>query len=112
MVLLEGATVGAYRIVEKLGEGSLATAYKAYHPALDRHVTLKVLKAGPNDDPSLRIRFQHEARQVARLDLTFAAGQPPTGTFEAASTDLTGRKSDFVATRIQRWLGHDARRRQ
>jgi len=68
MVLLEGATVGAYRIVEKLGEGSLATAYKAYHPALDRHVTLKVLKAGPNDDPSLRIRFQHEARQVARLD--------------------------------------------
>jgi len=68
MVLLEGATVGAYRIVGMLGEGSLATAYKAYHPALDRHVTLKVLKAAPNDDPSLRVRFQHEARQVARLD--------------------------------------------
>ena len=50
--------------------------------------------------------------QVARLDLTFAAGQPPTGTFEAPSTGLTGRKSEFVAARIQRWLGHDARHRQ
>ena len=68
MVLPEGAAVGSYRIVERLGEGSLATVYKAYHPALDRHVTLKVLKAGPNDDPTLRVRFQHEARQVARLD--------------------------------------------
>ena len=45
--------------------------------------------------------------QVARLDLTFAAGRPPTGTFEAPSTDLTGRKAEFVTTRIQRWLGLD-----
>jgi len=68
MVLPEGAAVGSYRIVSRLGEGSLATVYKAYHPALDRHVILKVLKAGPNDDLALRVRFQHEARQVARLD--------------------------------------------
>ena len=45
---------------------------------------------------------------MGRIDLTFAAGRPPTGTFEAASTDLTGHKSDFVVTRIQRWLGRDA----
>jgi serine/threonine protein kinase len=68
MDLPEGTTVGSYRIVKKLGEGSLAVVYKAYHPALDRNVTLKVLKAGPRDDPTLRVRFQHEARQVARLD--------------------------------------------
>src|SRR5438445_13545327 len=68
MALAEGATVGSYRIVEKLGEGNLATVYKAFHPVLDRHVTLKLLKAAPNDDPSLRVRVQHEARQVARLD--------------------------------------------
>jgi sulfide:quinone oxidoreductase len=47
--------------------------------------------------------------QVARLDLTFAAGRPPTGTFEAPSTDLTGHKSEFVTTRIQRWLGGGGR---
>jgi serine/threonine protein kinase len=68
MDLPEGATVGSYRIVEKLGESSLATVYKAYHPSLDRYVTLRVLKAGPSDDPTLRLRFQDEARQVARLD--------------------------------------------
>src|SRR5262249_30985067 len=68
MDLPEGATVGAYRIVEKLGEGSLAIVYKAYQPALDRHVTLKVLKATLSDEPALRLRFQHEARQGARLD--------------------------------------------
>ncbi|MEP7358409.1 MAG: FHA domain-containing serine/threonine-protein kinase, partial [Anaerolineales bacterium] len=32
------------------------------------HVTLKVLKTPMSADPSLRVRFQHEARQVARLD--------------------------------------------
>jgi hypothetical protein len=44
---------------------------------------------------------------VARLDLTFAAGRPPTGTFEAPSTDLTSHKSEFVTTRVQRWFGRD-----
>ncbi|MEP7355609.1 MAG: protein kinase, partial [Anaerolineales bacterium] len=68
MNLEPGATIGAYRVVEKLGEGTLATVYKAYHPVLDRHVTLKVLKTPMSADPSLRVRFQHEARQVARLD--------------------------------------------
>jgi len=68
MDLPEDTIIGSYRIVKKLGEGSLAVVYKAYHPSLDRYVTLKVLKSGPRDDPSLRVRFQHEARQVARLD--------------------------------------------
>ena len=53
------------------------------------------------------MEFGHH--QVGRIDLTFAAGQPPTGTFEAPSTDLTGRKSEFVTTRVQRWFGRDAR---
>jgi sulfide:quinone oxidoreductase len=55
------------------------------------------------------MEFGHH--QVCRIDLTFAAGRPPTGTFEAPSKDLTGHKSDFVATRIQRWLGRDVRHR-
>jgi hypothetical protein len=50
--------------------------------------------------------------QVARLDLTSAAGRPPTCTFEAPSTDLTGPQSEFVTTRIQCWLGRGAGRRQ
>jgi sulfide:quinone oxidoreductase len=52
------------------------------------------------------MEFGHH--QVGRLDLTFAAGRPPGGTFEAPSTELTGHKSDFVATRVHRWLGREA----
>jgi serine/threonine-protein kinase len=63
-----GEALGAYRLVAFLGEGSLASVYKAYHAALDRHVTLKVLKPDYYADPAVRLRFQQEARLSARLD--------------------------------------------
>ncbi|MCC7362463.1 MAG: protein kinase [Anaerolineales bacterium] len=62
-----GDTLGAYRLVAFLGEGTLALVYKAYHAALDRHVALKVLKPNFQHDPSIRMRFQQEAQQSAHL---------------------------------------------
>ncbi len=62
-----GDTLGAYRLVAFLGEGTLALVYKAYHAALDRHVALKVLKPNYQNDPSVRMRFQQEAQQSAHL---------------------------------------------
>jgi serine/threonine protein kinase len=38
-----GRDFGAYRIVGPLGEGGMAAVYKAYQPALDHHVALKIL---------------------------------------------------------------------
>ena len=51
------------------------------------------------------LEFGHD--QVARVDVTFVTGQAPTGTFEAASSDLAHQKSEFGATRVQRWFGRE-----
>ena len=63
-----GENVGAYRVMEKLGRGGMATVYKAYHANLDRYVALKVLHPAFLEDPNVLARFQREARLVARLE--------------------------------------------
>ncbi|HSG45396.1 MAG TPA: serine/threonine-protein kinase [Anaerolineales bacterium] len=63
-----GENVGPYRIIEQLGQGGMATVFKAYHPSLDRYVALKVLHPAINQDPNFEARFQREARVVAKLE--------------------------------------------
>ncbi|MBI3737665.1 MAG: serine/threonine protein kinase, partial [Chloroflexi bacterium] len=63
-----GENVGPYRIVEQLGQGGMATVYKAYHAALDRYVALKALHPAFGEDPNFEARFQREARLVAKLE--------------------------------------------
>lgn len=63
-----GENVGPYRIIEQLGQGGMATVFKAYHAALDRYVALKVLHPAFHQDQSFTMRFQREARVVARLE--------------------------------------------
>ncbi len=67
MKLQQGDSLGAYRVLERIGRGGMATVYRAYHPALDRYVAIKVLPDFFADDPDYRERFQQEARSVARL---------------------------------------------
>jgi serine/threonine protein kinase len=63
-----GENVGPYRIIEQLGQGGMATVYKAYHASLDRYVALKVLHPAFHQDQTFTMRFQREARVVARLE--------------------------------------------
>ncbi len=63
-----GANVGPYQVMEQLGQGGMASVYKAYHAALDRYVALKVLHQAFNGDSTFISRFQREARVVARLE--------------------------------------------
>lgn len=63
-----GETVGSYRVIEQLGQGGMATVFKAYHAALDRYVALKVLHPAFMQDPSFLARFEREAKVVAKLD--------------------------------------------
>ncbi len=64
---LIGKTIGQYQIVEHLGKGGMAEVYKAYQPALDRYVAVKVLHPIVATDDQFLTRFQREARSVATL---------------------------------------------
>lgn len=68
MPFVVGENVGPYRIMEQLGQGGMATVYKAYHAALDRYVALKVLHPAFHEDKTFTARFQREARVVAKLE--------------------------------------------
>ena len=63
-----GENVGAYRIISQLGQGGMATVYKAYHASLDRYVAIKVLHAAFKEDPTFTARFAREARVLAKLE--------------------------------------------
>jgi serine/threonine-protein kinase len=63
-----GATFGAYRIIEPLGRGGMASVYTAYEAALDRYVALKVLPGEFLHDETFAERFRREAKVVARLE--------------------------------------------
>jgi putative two-component system response regulator len=67
MRVAEGAYLGPYRIVDRIGQGGMATVYRAHHPALDRFVAIKVLPEFFAEDESYRERFQLEAQSVAGL---------------------------------------------
>ena len=66
--VLVGHTLGAYQLVERLGQGGMATVYKAYEPALDRYVAIKVLPQFFARDPNFMNRFRREAKAVAQLN--------------------------------------------
>jgi serine/threonine protein kinase len=68
MSFVQGENVGAYRIIEQLGQGGMATVFKAYHPALDRYVAIKALHPAFMEEEGFLARFQREARVVAQLD--------------------------------------------
>ena len=60
--------LGPYQIEEQISKGGMGTVFKAYHPALDRHVAIKVLASRFVSDSSFVQRFKKEAQIVARLE--------------------------------------------
>ena len=70
MSSLIGQSLGRYHILEQLGEGGMATVYKAYDTRLETDVAVKVIRTEnilPSTlDRSLK-RFEREAKALARL---------------------------------------------
>ena len=65
---LEGKILGnRYEIIEKVGNGGMATVYKATDLVLKRYVAVKVLRDEFTTDEEFIKRFETEAQSAARL---------------------------------------------
>lgn len=65
---LEGKVLGSrYEIIEKIGNGGMATVYKAMDLVLKRHVAVKILRDEFTTDEEFIKRFETEAQSAARL---------------------------------------------
>jgi serine/threonine protein kinase len=67
---LIGQSLGRYLILERLGEGGMATVYKANDTRLERDVAIKVIRVdqfAPAILERLLKRFDREAKSLARL---------------------------------------------
>jgi serine/threonine-protein kinase len=60
--------IGGYRIIEKIGSGTMGTVYKAKQVSLDRVVAMKVLAPHLSRKRDYVEQFLREARAVARLN--------------------------------------------
>jgi len=65
---LIGTTIGGYQILEEVGQGGMATVYRAHQISMDRDVALKVLPPQFLNQTTSLDRFKQEASIVAHLE--------------------------------------------
>ncbi|MBP8857450.1 MAG: SUMF1/EgtB/PvdO family nonheme iron enzyme, partial [Anaerolineaceae bacterium] len=68
---LTNQSIGRYHILEQLGQGGMATVYKAYDTRLEREVALKLIRTdlfGNSVLERILKRFEREAKSMAKLD--------------------------------------------
>jgi len=94
-----------YEIIEKLGEGGMASVYAAHDRDLDRRVAVKVVHS-PITDPLIQERMLFEARIIARLEHpgilpVHDIGTLPDGRIYYAMKLVRGRRlDDFIDDRV------------
>jgi len=84
---LIGQSIGRYHILEQLGEGGMATVYKAYDTRLNRNVAVKIIRKGAfplEQFNRIRLRFEREAKALAMLSHPNIVGVIDFGEFEGS----------------------------
>jgi len=82
-----GQSFGRYHILEQLGEGGMATVYRAYDTRLDADVAVKVIRRSafaPDQLEMVLKRFEREARSLAKLSHANIVGVIDYGEYEGA----------------------------
>src|SRR6476660_10602843 len=77
---------GRYRLTELLGQGGMATVYRATDTGLGRDVALKLLRPEYLRDPEFSSRFRQEAQAAASLShpnvvTVYDYGEDPSGPY-------------------------------
>lgn len=99
--LHEARLVGRYKLDRRLGEGGMGEVWRAYHPALKKHVAVKILKADVASAAGLS-RFEREIAAMTELEhpntvRVFDAGVTDDGLYYYAMELLEGDTlSDLV----------------
>lgn len=65
---LTGEVLDKYEVLQKVGEGGMATVYRGRHTTLGREVAIKVLHPHLSASERNRVRFAREARAIEHLD--------------------------------------------
>ena len=65
---LSGTVVRGYEVKNLIGAGGFGAVYRAYQPAIDRDVALKVILPQYANHPDFIRSFESEARIIARLE--------------------------------------------
>ena len=74
---------GRYRLIELLGQGGMATVYRARDSQLERDVAVKLLRPEYGRDPDFFARFRQEAQSAASLNHPSVVAVYDYGTDEA-----------------------------
>jgi serine/threonine protein kinase len=65
---LEGARLGDYELVERIGGGGMAEVYRARQlTAFGREVAMKIIRPGFSEQAEFRARFLREAQAISKL---------------------------------------------
>jgi serine/threonine protein kinase/WD40 repeat protein len=67
-LIMIGQLVGHYRVLEKIGAGSMGEVFRARDERLGRDVALKLIRPACSDNPDHLRRFEQEARAAAALN--------------------------------------------
>src|SRR5215831_5620378 len=86
---LVGRTLSRYRLLERVGAGSMGVVYRAHDERLGRDVAIKILPGSVLPDEGARKRFRQEALALSRLN---------HANIETALDFDTERGTDFLVT--------------
>lgn len=119
MTDLSGKRIGQYEIIGLLGEGGMASVYRAHQSNINRQVAIKVIKPNVGNYEGFVQRFVREAQTVAQLNhphilKIFDYGQQDEQLYLVMELQTGGSLSDLIAReqlplrRVDRLLGQIA----